>query len=235
VTAGRLIALGFGAACVLAATLAVPAIGAPDYTPRTAKRSLAPRIGGSFTPSASDPKLAALFARSGLDPSGFRFTPAESRNGNRAVTVAVRARSSQNGRDSTRVAMASPTVGMTPIAYNLGVSVGWKRFAVSGDVAKVDLGAIPGSREAADVALSYSGNKFSGRLSASTDRALPGLPRNVVEAPSYSLDVGGSYSLTRNIDLTAGMRLKSERDRLARVADDRRDSQAVYVGTAFRF
>ena len=47
--------------------------------------------------------------------------------------------------------------------------------------------------------------------------------------------MGGSYSLTRNIDLTAGLRYKSERERLTRFNDDRRDSQAVYVGTAFRF
>jgi hypothetical protein len=47
--------------------------------------------------------------------------------------------------------------------------------------------------------------------------------------------VGGSYSLTRNFDVTAGVRYKTERDRLERLKDDRLDSQAVYVGTAFRF
>ena len=47
--------------------------------------------------------------------------------------------------------------------------------------------------------------------------------------------ITGAYSLTRNLDLTAGMRYKSERERLTRREDDRRDSQAVYVGTAFRF
>ena len=64
---------------------------------------------------------------------------------------------------------------------------------------------------------------------------MPRTVRTLAEPQSYSLDVGGSYSITRNIDLTAGMRLKSERDRLTRIDDDRRDSQAVYVGTAFRF
>ncbi|MCE3519468.1 hypothetical protein LXJ58_32465, partial [Escherichia coli] len=58
----------------------------------------------------------------------------------------------------------------------------------------------------------------------------------VEEAPSYSLDLSSSYSLTRHIDLTAGMRYRSDRERLARLGDDdRRDSQSVYVGTAFRF
>lgn len=238
VAAGSRIAACVVGAAIAAAIVAVPAIGAPDTAPRTARKLTAtPRVTGSFTPSAADPKLAALFARGGLDASGFRFTPSESRIGNRAVTVAVRARSNATPRDGgDRLAAVSPaTVGVTPIAYNLGVAVGWKRFAVSGDVAKVDLGAVPGSREAADVAFSYSGAKWTGRVGASADRALPGSVRALGDQSSYSIDVGGSYSLTRNLDLTAGMRLKTDRDRMARVDDDRRDSQAVYVGTAFRF
>jgi hypothetical protein len=106
---------------------------------------------------------------------------------------------------------------------------------VTGDVAKVDFAGAPGSREAADVALSYSASKFTGRVAASADRALPGEPHGLSAPESYALDVGGTYSLTRNLDLTAGMRLKSERERLTRLEDDRRDSQAVYVGTAFKF
>ena len=104
-----------------------------------------------------------------------------------------------------------------------------------GDVAKVDLAGQPGSRETADVAVSYSLNRFTGRVKAGADQPLAGAPKLVEDPSAYSLDVGGSYSLTRNIDLTAGLRYKSERERLARLADDRRDSQAVYVGTAFRF
>lgn len=233
----RHIAVGVVVASLAAAAAAVPAVGSADNAVRSARKSLMlPRTAGSFTPSAADPKLAALFARGGLDSAGFRFTPSEARNGNRSVTVAVRARSATSaGRDTARLAAVAPTVGVAPIAYNLGVAVGWKRFAVSGDVAKVDLGVVPGGREAADVALSYAGNKWTGRLSASTDRALPGTATTLAEPQSYSLDVGGSYSITRNLDLTAGMRLKSERDRLTRIDDDRRDSQAVYVGTAFRF
>ncbi|MDR6789086.1 hypothetical protein J2Y58_002455 [Sphingomonas sp. BE138] len=235
--AGRRIAACIAGAALAAAVAAVPALGAADSAPRTARKlAAAPRIAGGFTPSAADPKLAALFARAGLDASGFRFTPSESRIGNRAVTVAVRARSTSAARDSSRYASATPaTVGLAPIAYNLGVAVGWKRFAISGDVAKVDLAGLPGSREGADVAFSYSGNKWSGRVGASADRPLAGTPRSLAEPNSYSIDVGGSYSITRNLDLTAGMRLKTDRDRLTRVDDERRDSQAIYVGTAFRF
>lgn len=226
-----------GTVVAVAAALAVaPAFGASEIDRQVVKRAAPVRASGGFTPSAADPRLAAAFARSGLGASEFRFTPSETRQGNRPVTVAVRTRSTRTVEDAGRLASAAaPTVGLVPIAYNLGVSVGWKRFAVTGDVAKVDLAGQPGGREVADVGVSYSLPRFTGRVKAAADRALPGAPKLVEDAPSYSLDVGGSYSLTRNVDLTAGVRYKSERERLARFADDRRDSQAVYVGTAFRF
>jgi hypothetical protein len=230
--------IGGSVVAFAAMALAVaPAIGASEIDRVAPKRSGgAARNLGGFTPSSADPRLAAAFARSGLGNGEFRFTPSENRQGNRPVTVAVRARSTQIAHTDRAAAVAAPTVGLVPVAYNLGVSVGWKRFAVSGDVAKVDLAGQPGSREAADVTVSYSLPRFTGRVKAGSDRPLPGsTPKLVDGVESYSLDVGGSYSLTRNIDLTAGLRYKSERERLARFTDDRRDSQAVYVGTAFRF
>jgi hypothetical protein len=48
-------------------------------------------------------------------------------------------------------------------------------------------------------------------------------------------EVGGSYRLTGNLDVTGGVRYRVQHDRLQPLADERRDSQAVYVGTAFRF
>ena len=225
-----------GSVVAIAAAIAVaPASGASEVDRSDARRPTAARVMSGFTPAAADPRLAAAFARSGLGTSEFRFTPSENRQGNRPVTVAVRARSTQVADAGRAAAAAAPTVGLVPVAYNLGVAVGWKRFAVSGEIAKVDLAGEPGSREAADLAVSYSLPKFTGRVKAGADRALPGAQNLVEEGPSYSLDVGGSYSLTRNLDLTAGLRYKSERERLARFNDDRRDSQAVYVGTAFRF
>lgn len=231
------IALG---ALVAAGIAAVPALGATDAANRLVKRAPIVRTIGSFTPAAADPRLAAVFAKSGLDASDLRFTPAETRrDGNRAVTVAVRARSSRTAFTAQQfgAGATTPSVSLAPIAYNLGVSVGWKRFALSGDVARVDLAGLPGSRESVDVGVSYTGRKFSGRVKALSDRPLAGAPKLVEEAPTYGVDVGGSYSLSRNIDVTAGVRYKAiERDRLQRLKDDdRRDSQAVYIGTAFRF
>jgi hypothetical protein len=230
VNAKRL-ACGLLAGSLLAAWTLVPAFGAAAAPGQPRRQVSAPARGlGSFTPSSADPRLAALFARGGLEARGFRFTPAEAKGTSR-VTVAVRARST---RTEERVAAVPATVGVAPIAYNLGVSVGWRRFAIAGDVAKVDLGGQPGGREAVDLGVSYSLPRFSGRVKAGADRATPDAPQLVQDQRSYSLDVGGSYSLTRNLDVTAGVRYRSDRERMMRL-DDRRDSQAVYVGTAFRF
>ena len=232
----RVIFGGMLATGLLAGAIVAPAIGATEDGNRAARKPTAARALTGFTPAAADPRLAAVFARGGLDAGSFRFTPSESRSSAKAVTVAVRARSNRSVGDAERLAaVAAPTVGLAPIAYNLGAAVGWKRFALSGDVAKVDLAGLPGGRDSADVALSYAGNRFAGQVRASSDKPAANGPKLVESPPSYSLDVGGSYSLSRHIDLTAGVRYKSERDRLVRLNDDRRDSQAVYVGTAFRF
>ena len=243
--AGRWLS-GIALGVLVAAGVAVaPALGAsetPAINPPVKRAPMAFRGLGSFTPAAADPRLAAVFARGGLDPN-FRFTPSESRrDGSRAVTVAVRARSSRSALAAERAALVSApalavpsSVGLAPIAYNLGVAVGWRRFALSGDVAHVDLAGLPGSREAVDVGLSYTGKRFSGQVRAASDRPLPNTPSLIEEAPNYSIDVAGSYALTRNLAVTAGVRYKAERDRLQQTPDNRRDSQAVYIGTAFRF
>jgi hypothetical protein len=234
----RRVIAGILAASALAGVYAIaPAMGANDgrYIARKPHAQISPGI-GSFTPASADPRLAAVLARAGVTSSGFRFTPSgTNRVSNRSVTVAVRARSTQTAAASDRLPSAASPVALAPIAYNLGVAVGWKRFALSGDLAKVDLAGQPGSRESVDLGLSYTGRKFSGRVKAAADRPARSEPRLIADQPSYSIDVGGSYSLTRNLDLTAGVRYKTERERLPQLTDDRRDSQSVYVGTAFRF
>lgn len=226
-----------GALCVAALAVA-PALGASgSILPAKRAAMHAPRVGiGSFTPAAADPVLAAALARSGMSSSGFRFTPVAVTNHNRALTVAVRARAGNVQSSVDRVASgAATTLGIAPVAYNLGVGIGWKRFALSGDVTKVDSGVLPGGREAADLALSFNARKWSTRVQLAADRPTGNLPRTLAGNDSVSLDVGGAYRLTRNLDVTAGVRYRSERNRLEAVADNRRDSQAVYVGTAFRF
>lgn len=224
-----------GVALALSAALCSAAFGAT--TTRTLRKApvaaslSAPGSLGSFTPAAADPRMAASFARNGL-AGGFRFTPSSTPGSRRSVTVAVRARAT--GRSAAeRLAAATPAVA--PSAYNLGVAVGWKRFALSGDVARIDGGLMPGSREAMDVGLSYGGSKWRTRLQFGADRSLGDQPLLVGNDEAYSVDLGGSYTLTRNLEVTGGLRYRTQRDRFESFNDTKRDSQAVYVGTAFKF
>ena len=225
---------------IVALAMLSPAAGAFN-PPKSAKAhvSLSARGGlGSFTPAMADPRLTALLSRSGLSSNGLRFTPATtSVRLNRSVTVAVRTEMPNVVRGNERMALLATTPSsIAPIAYNLGVAIGWKRFALSGDVAKVDLGRV-GGREAVDLGVSYSAPKWSTRLAVGADRATPDTPRPLNQGDAYSLDMSGSYSLSRRVDLTAGIRYRAaEREqRLVPLADTRRDSQALYIGTAFKF
>lgn len=201
--------------------------------------SLNARPVGAFTPAVSDPRLAAALARRGASPnSEFRFTPATPSGEHRGIEVAIRARSNTMA-DAQRAAgptSASAVTAITPSSYNLGVSLGWRRFAISGDVAQADAGLIAGTRESAQVGMSYRATRrITGSVAVGAERA-QGAQRILAEDQAYSLDVGGAFSIARNIDVTAGARYRISRDRLEPLAgDSRRDSQAVYIGTAFRF
>lgn len=236
-----------GASAKVGAVLAVSALVLAPSTastlnsgkrPYRAMSLSAPGSIGSFTPAAADPKRAATLARVGLaganfNSAGFRFTPSSAPGGRRAVTVALRARATTKAA-AERAALGS-TVGIAPSAYNLGVSVGWQQFALSGEVAKVEGGALPIDSESADIGVSYSGKGWSTRLNLGTDRSGGGQSRMIGSEKSYSVDLGGSYALTRNLEVTGGVRYKLQRDRLEPLKDERRDSQAVYIGTAFKF
>jgi hypothetical protein len=192
----------------------------------------------SFTPANADPKLAAALAGKDLALTDFKFTPAPARGRPSQVRVAIRAR--VVAPEAARLAEAAvPTAAvnaLTPTGYNLGVAVGWKRFAVSGDVAKVkSADSAIGGRESAVLGVSYSlSSKLSTRVAVGAERSTGNPVPALRRGDNVSLDAGASYSLSRRIALTGGVRYNVERDR-ATLQDDRRDSQAVYVGTAFKF
>lgn len=191
---------------------------------------------GSFTPAAADPRRAALAGLTAQNGSGFRFTPSAAPGSRRAVTVAVRARAANARIEAQRAGIVTNVgnLALASSAYNLGVSVGWKKFAVSGDFAKTEGSLLPIDNEAIDLGVSYSARTWSTRLNFGADRLLGSRPTLAGVDQSYSVDLGGAYSLTRNLDLAGGLRYKTQRDRVD-TAEQRRDSQAVYIGTAFRF
>ncbi len=225
-----------GAVLTASMLLVAPAVFAkPAPTPKVKiDRKKAKGI-GFFAPVAADARQAALFDHVGggfAEPS-FRFTPSGS-SSKRAVTVAIRARSNRSNGGATAVNSSAISAGLAPSAYSLGASLGWKRFALSGDFAHIDGGPVPDSRDVADIGLSYSGSKWSTRLLFGAERATS---KTIVGGPdeAMSVDLGGSYSLTKNLQLSGGLRYKTQRDRIDLSKDDRRDSQAIYIGTAFRF
>jgi len=192
----------------------------------------------SFTPANADPKLAAALAGKGLSLTDFKFTPAPAKGRPSQVRVAIRARIAAPSQvQAAQAAQAEPALSaLMPTSYNLGVAVGWKRFAVSGDVSKVkDADRAQGGRESAVVGVSYSLKRFTGRVAVGADRADGHALSALRRADNYSVDVGGSYSLSRQLAVTGGVRYNVERDRISTLQDNRRDSQAVYVGTAFKF
>jgi hypothetical protein len=230
---------------MLAAAAAAGLVLTPAFAVGMPAKKRAPAVSlsfdpvSSFTPANADPKLAAALAGKGLALTDFKFTPAPAKGRPSQIRVAIRARV-MSPTQTSLAAASTPTTAvnaLTPTGYNLGVAVGWRRFAVSGDVAKVKSAdpAIAG-RESAVLGVSYSlNNKLSTRVAVGAERTTGNPVPALRRADNMSLDAGASYSLSRRIALTGGVRYNIERDRLAPLQDDRRDSQAVYVGTAFKF
>jgi hypothetical protein len=232
----------FGAAAAASIMLLAPITSLDAKTPEYKAKLAHKRVGsiGFFTPAASDARRAALFGRVGVDfnDTSFRFTPSGG-GGRRAVTVAIRARATTKaGAERTAAVMINSAAigsGFEPSAYSLGASVGWKHFALAGDVARIDGGLSTINHELADIGLSYSGSKWSTRLLLGAERVSGISPEITGPDRTMSVDLAGSYSLTNNLELSGGVRYKTQRERQELTNDMRRDSQAIYVGTAFRF
>jgi len=226
------LAVALGAAGLLLS----PAIAANESKKRAPAVSLSLSPDFGFTPASADPRLAAAF--SGRVPSldDFKFTPAASKGRPSQVRVAIRARATSPAQLAAANSSASPVSALAPVSYNLGVAIGWRRFAVSGDVSKVRSAGSPvDSREGAVVGVSYSLPRFTGRVAVSADRSEGRAAPALRDPDKYAVDVGGSYALTKRLSVTGGVQYKIERDRLTALSDDRVDSKAVYIGTAFKF
>jgi hypothetical protein len=227
-----------GAAAIAAVGLVLsPAFAAGSSTAK--KRPPAVSLSfnpiSSFTPANGDPRLAAAFAHRPLALTDFKFTPAAAKGRPSQIRVAIRARTAAPAQSfDADGGSASAVTALAPSTYNLGVAVGWRSFAVAGDVSKTrNADSALGGRESAVVGVSYSLKRFTGRLAVGADRSDGRALSALRKSDNYSLDVGGSYSLSRRIALTGGVRY--EIDKVPALKDDRRDSQAVYVGTAFKF
>jgi hypothetical protein len=197
---------------------------------------------GPLIPATVDPRLARTISLSSLGRSQmFRFTPAgTATRPDRSVTVAVRvdpeaarAISARQGLVETAAASSPGSLRIAPTGYSLGVSRGFQSFTAAGEPRRGELPDLSAFRLRAGAADEPS--RLNARIALDQREKTGQAPRTLEANGEQTVDVGGSFSLTRNIDVTAGVRYSQERDRLLPLSDGQKDSQAVYVGTQFRF
>ncbi|WP_340588338.1 hypothetical protein [Erythrobacter alti] len=214
----------------------------------------------AFTPASADPDIAELVAQaSGGQARMMRFTPASAATSRveRSVTVAVRV------DQQTAQALSSAVVGtsrdgmvgglrVAPTRYNLGLARGYGSFAM-GSSQPAARSAIETGARSPVVSRSLSDanipdlssfvprtskrdeqSRFAARVEMD-DNAPIGTSDSRATVSDQLLDVGGSYRLTDNLNITAGVRYEQDRDIVPLPEIDQKDSQAVYIGTQFRF
>ncbi len=224
--------LGLGA-FVAAGLVASPALSAAEHGLTRAEALSA--IAGRFTPATGEPALLARFASiSAESRRDFHFTPAMSRSTNRAVTLVRRITpQTMTSSPSDSIAQRAPTITITPVTYRLGSAVGYTAFTNMIQTPQVNIASLPQARAPVDPTERPS--RFGADMRVENRTLTTPAARSPESERAVSVDVSGSYRLRRNIDLTAGVRLQRENDRLTPLTNQQQDSQAVYVGTRFSF
>ena len=239
-----LCAMSFGALA-----LAVPSAGLALVGSGTENRpgSFAALGLDVFTPASVDPALAARVAQKAR-AHGFRFTPARAApvSGDRTVTVAVRVDDETTRAFSVRKVIAATPgrgIGVSAIEasrFQLGSARGYKSFArpqplvLPSDVRSMslpDLAQFEPSRPKAE----DKPSRLQPRIELE-DREIAGRSPNTLDSiGTQTVGLGGSFSLSPNLNVTAGVRYSQERERLDPLTNSVQDSQAVYVGTQIKF
>lgn len=233
-------------ALLIAAPTAVLAV--PDETPvRATLSQVLP-----FTPANVDPAVSrSVAAKIAARGQTMRFTPGGTALArDRTVTVAIRVDAEQARAISVRSAIASARSGVSGEAgsgpsiatlaksrYNLGVSRGYETFAKPAstplDLKRIEMPDLASFRPREGV--KETPGRLQPRLALEAESTTGRSPRTLEGAGEQAVDLGAGYRVSRNLNVTAGVRLSQERDRLAPLTDAVRDDQAVYVGTQFRF
>ena len=256
----RLPLLGLSAALMLGlptASLAVVGMGGEEASIGSAFEI--------FTPTSVDPELAArVQAKARERGIRFTPTGANSPSSDRTVTVAVRIdgetaqaisiRAGADGAPGLGNSQRKGVSGLQASRFNLGTARGYQSFArasasadttpVSGTVRLPQTTRLEGVRdlsvpdladfEPARPTREERPSRLQPRI-ALEDNTVPGRSPNTLDASEDSVDVGGAFRLSPNLDVTAGVRYSQERDRLDPLTNSVQDSQAVYVGTQLRF
>ncbi len=228
-----------GSIVVLAAmSLALPpALAAMTRGDTVRDLTLSETLLGQFTPASGDPRLIARYGKVSEEARrNFSFTPAvtEEARKNRAITVVIRKREDMASSAARTAALAkgrTAPVAIAPIAYDLGASVGFEKFVTPQLPRGTDLRNLPVAKAPEQ---EEKKSRFATRMINHPGDPAGATDRITAPGNAPSVDVMSSYRITRNIDVTAGVRYKAD-DRLEPLTDSRKDSQAVYVGTQFRF
>lgn len=211
---------------------------------------------GAFTSGLVDPHLArALATRPAGEGPLFRFTPAGLyTRPDHSVTVAVRVDEQTakaiivRGPANRGVPYVNPgaqTLHIASSAYSLGIAHGYQGFTPS--PSNFTLPRETKIGDPVDLSNSYAPPTLDNSAAATVSRLAPRVqledkeragrsPRTLESQGEQSVDVGGSYRVSRNFNVMAGVRYSQDRDRLKSMSPDgKSDSQAVYVGTQFHF
>jgi hypothetical protein len=246
-----------GAALAASLAFAMPAMVNAAFGDSDVSAGSVDLLMGQFTPANGDPKLMAAYSKlSAADRRAFEFTPAlqAAAPESQAMTLVVRSAPTLPGAAQlpqqqavagiARADSVAAPIAIAPIRYSLGSAIGYDRFAMS--TAKpaapaitfkgnrIDIDALPQAKAPTGGPKSKP-SRFGGDMKLARE-ALPGSdPRLLNPEESYSVDLSGRYKVSKNFDVTAGVRLKQENDRLQPLTNAQQDSQAVYVGTRVKF
>lgn len=198
-----------------------------------------------FTPASVDPELAARIADKARE-RGIRFTPAGATPvaGERTVTVAVRVDSDPARAISVRKAIEAVPgrgIGLGGIEasrFQLGAARGYRSFArpieLPTEVRRMALPDLAQFKPSAPQAAEKPA-RLQPRIELE-DREIAGRSPNTLDSIGrQTVDVGGSFRLSPNLNVMAGVRYSQERERLDPLTNALKDSQAVYVGTQIKF
>lgn len=213
-----------GAMIASGTLLLAPAVAAVSGVSLSPTKSVSADGLNTFTPANADPKLAETVANAkhSLGVPGLTFTPrAGLDTTSKAVTVAVHARPLDlsgnlrpaKGQKAELVSSHAP-LAIAPVSYSLGSSVGWKGFAAPDRVAEVDRSMATAPKEKPSVKPSAKPSRWNGVMQVDAVPDISRQPKAMDRTKNVELDVSGSYSITRNIDVKAGVRYKADRDRI---------------------
>ena len=234
-------------AVVALALAAVPTAGLAVDAFATERARVTDSNGFPFTPASVDPKLAEFVAKRATGGAHMmRFTPAGlTERGSHSITVAVRVNGDSAQAIQVRSAIAaaqdqmsaSGAMHIVSARYNLGLARGYQSFAQPTVLSqKLSDAAIPDLSSFKPAPLQPEQSRFASHIALAHEDK-PGVsPRTREALGEQSIDLATSYRLTRNLDVSAGVRYSQQHDHLAPVSQPTaQDSQAVYIGTQFRF